>query len=96
MDNINQRVYANLLFLKIDTKCELCCTIVLYSRITLESKVTRAMNVCVMLITVIRFFSDVEGMEQNLHQVDGIHGKYARFFADTGRPVTRNDKVCFE
>ena len=49
---------------------------------------------------MIRFISDVEGMEQNLHQVDGIHGKYARVFAeisdDTGRPVTRNEKICFE
>ena len=50
MDNINQRIYANLLFQKIDTNCELCCTIVLYSGITLESKVTRTMNVCIMLI----------------------------------------------
>ena len=35
-----------------------------------------------MLKTVIRFISDAESMEHNLHQVDGIHGKYARFLAE--------------
>ena len=52
------------------------------------------------LIIWIRFISDAESMEQNLHQVDGIHGKYARFFTeisdDTGRPGTRNEKDWVE
>ena len=54
-------------------------TVVLCSEITLESKTIRTI---IMLKTVILFISDAESMEHSLHQVDGIHGKYARFLAE--------------